>query len=55
MAIIMTTEITTAANNMSTNSAIGVLTTTALIAIVLAAIAFNAAWIITLEIITVGK
>ena len=55
MAIIMTIEITTTAKNVSTNSAIGVPTTTALIAIVLAAIAFNAAWIIILEIITAGK
>jgi hypothetical protein len=51
----MTIEITTTAKNVSTNSAIGVPTTTALIAIVLVAVAFNAAWIIILEIITAGK
>jgi hypothetical protein len=55
MVIIMTIEITTTAKSVSTNSAIGVPTTIALIVIVLAAIVFNAAWIIILEIITAGK
>jgi hypothetical protein len=47
MATIMAIEITT--------TAIGVPTITALAAIVLAAIALNAAWIILLEIIAAGK
>jgi len=51
----MKIEITTAAKSVFTKSAIGVPITSVLIAIVLAAIASNAAWIIILEIITAGK